>query len=139
MFTSDMNPVALLHVLKYSITVCFKTVLININSIISFTNGGSGFLVMMSGHRKDGNNASCVSQGVLCVRVMVEGFGAALILSWLFCNNSGEKEEEEEAVEGGEAPFCSSNPPSPSLEYNPLSPDLQIMQRCSLSNWPGRH
>ena len=41
--------------------------------------------------------------------------------------------------DGGEAPFYSSNSPSPPLEYNPLSPDLQIMQRCSHFNWPVRH
>lgn len=73
--------------------------------------------------------------GVLCGSVMMVGFGAMLIPSWLFCNNSG----EEEGPGGGEAPFYSSNPPSPPLEYNPLSPDLQIMQRCSHFNWPGRH
>lgn len=59
-----------------------------------------------------------------------------LIPSWPFCNNSG---EEEGGGEVGKAPFCSSNPPPPPLEYNPLSPDLQIMQCCSHFNWPGRH
>lgn len=92
------------------------------------------FLIMMYGHRKDRSNAMFF-HGVLCVCVMMVGFGAMLIPSWLFCNNSG----AEEGRGGWEAPFYSSNPPSPPLEYNPLSPDLQIMQRCSHFNWPGRH
>lgn len=92
------------------------------------------FLIMMYGRRKDRSNAIRF-HGVPRVSVMMVGFGAMLIPSWLFCNNSG----EEEGRGGGEAPFYSSNPPSPPLEYNPLSPDLQIMQRCSHFNWPGRH
>lgn len=92
------------------------------------------FLIMMYECRKDRSNAICF-RGVPRVSVMMVGFGAMLIPSWLFCNNSG----EEEGRGDGEAPFYSSNPPSPPLEYNPLSPDLQIMQRCSHFNWPGRH
>lgn len=83
---------------------------------------------------------SSVFLTALCVRVMMVEFGAMLIPSRLFCNNSGEGEKKkEEGQAGGEAPFSSSNPSSPPLEYNLLSPDLQIMQRCSHFNWSGRH
>lgn len=91
------------------------------------------FLIMMYGCRKDPSNLICF-HGAPCTSVITVGFGAMLIPSWLFYNNSA---EEGRLV--GEAPFYSSNPPSPPMEYNPLSPDLQIMQRCSHFNWPGRH
>lgn len=109
--------------------------------------GHDGFVVLFqitNGDSCDDVNArgrpeQCyVLDVVLGVRVMMLGFGAMLIPSWLFCNNSGEEEEEGEE-EGREVPFYSSNPPPPPLEYNPLSPDLQIMQCCSHFNWPGRH
>lgn len=92
------------------------------------------FLIMMYGCRKEPRNLICF-HGAACTTVITLGFGATLIPSWLFCNNSA----EEEGRLVGEAPFYSSNPPSPPMEYNPLSPDLQIMQRCSHFNWPGRH
>lgn len=63
--------------------------------LFSLTNRASEFpiaefLIMMYECRKDRSNAICF-RGVPCVSVMMVGFGAMLIPSWLFCNNSGEE------------------------------------------------
>lgn len=61
---------------------------------------------MMYGCRKEPSNLICF-HGAPCTSVITVGFGAMLIPSWLFCNNSA----EEEGRLVGEAPFYSSNPP----------------------------
>lgn len=98
-----------------------------------FTNRASEFslavfLIMMYGRRKDRSNAICF-HGVPRVSVMMAGFGAMLIPSWLFRNNSAQGGGGRGGGVGGERHHFT--PPIPLRHHWNIIRCLLTFKSCS--------